>query len=376
MRERPAPELDAPLRVALLSPCYWPEVRRGGERFTRELADGLIARGQRPSLITSHPGRLTRTVEAGLPVLRVPRPPQGRLLRRQYLPYLTHAPLSYVALRTGSYDLAHAVYPADALAAVRFKRKTGRPALFSYMGIPDRRGLCEYRRCLDVMVRAATGCDAVVALSTYARDAFHYWLGCEAHVISPGVNLAEFKLAAARTPDPTIVCSAAADVPRKNVALLVDAFARVRAQRPGARLVLSRPRDLAAARRAGVDVDAPGIEWADLDDRAELASAYGAAWVAVLPSTDEAFGLVLVEALACGTPVVGHAHAAIPEVIDRPDIGRLFARLDAGELARVLLETFELALDSGTATRCRIRAEDFSSDRCAERYLALYRELL
>ena len=31
------------LRVALLSPCYWPEVRRGTERFTRDLADGLMA---------------------------------------------------------------------------------------------------------------------------------------------------------------------------------------------------------------------------------------------------------------------------------------------------------------------------------------------
>jgi glycosyltransferase involved in cell wall biosynthesis len=369
-------DLDPSLRIALLSPCYWPEVRRGGERFTRELADGLLARGQRPSLITSHPGRLSRTVEEGLPVLRVPRPPQGRLLRRHYLPYLTHVPLSYVALRSGSYDLAHAVYPADALAAVRFKRKTGRPALFSYMGIPDRRGLCEYRRSLDVIAHAANGSDAVVALSAHARDAFRDWLGCEAHVIPPGVNLAVFTPAATRAPDPTIVCSAAADVPRKNVALLVDAFARVRAERPAARLVLSRPRDLAAARRAGVDVDAPGIEWADLDDPVQLARAYGAAWVAALPSTDEAFGLVLVEALACGTPVVGHAHAAIPEVIDRPDIGRLFARLDAAELARALLETLELAPDPATAVLCRTRAEDFSTDRCAERYLALYRELL
>ena len=43
-------------RIALLSPCFWPEVRRGGERFTRELADGLLARGHHPELITSHPG--------------------------------------------------------------------------------------------------------------------------------------------------------------------------------------------------------------------------------------------------------------------------------------------------------------------------------
>jgi glycosyltransferase involved in cell wall biosynthesis len=367
---------DAPLRVALLSPCYWPEVRRGGERFTRELADGLLARGHAPALITSHPGRLNRAVEDGLPVLRLPRPPQGRLLRRQYEPYLTHVPLSYMALSAGAYELAHAVYPADALAAIRWKKRTGRPALLSYMGIPDRRGLCERRRRLDVMRRAVKGCDAVVALSASAAEAFAYWLGVEARVIPPGVNLTGFRAAAVRAPEPTIICSAAVDVPRKNVALLVEAFKRVRAQRPGARLVLSRPRDFDSVRRAGVDVDAPGLVWRDLDDRAELARAYGEAWVSVLPSVNEAFGLVLVEALACGTPVVGYADAAIPEIIDRPEVGCLFDRLDADRISRAVLETLELAGGADTASRCRARAEEFSTDRCTERYLELYRELL
>ncbi len=58
------------LRVALLAPAFFPEVRRGGERLVRELADELIARGHRPRLITSHAGRPSRTVEDGLPVFR------------------------------------------------------------------------------------------------------------------------------------------------------------------------------------------------------------------------------------------------------------------------------------------------------------------
>jgi phosphatidyl-myo-inositol alpha-mannosyltransferase len=371
-----APDPDTALRVALLSPCYWPEVRRGGERFTRELADGLLERGHAPSLITSHPGAPSRAVEQGLPVLRLPRPPQQRLLRRRYEPYLTHVPLSYLALRRGSYDLAHAVSPGDALAAARWGRKTGHPAVLSYMGIPDRRGLCEFRWRLEVMVRALKDTDAVVALSRHAALAFQRWLGYEARVIPPGVDVRTFHPPAERASEPTVVCSAAAEIPRKNVGLLIEAFALVRRQRPTARMVLSRPKDLAAARRAGVDLEAPGVQWAELDDRAELARAYGEAWVAVLPSVDEAFGLVLVEALACGTPVVGYAHAAIPEVIDRPEIGRLFDRLDPKGLADALLATLELAGDPGTAGYCRSRAEEFSTDRCVERYLDLYAELL
>ena len=37
--------LAALVHVALLNPVFWPEVRRGSERFARELADGLLARG-------------------------------------------------------------------------------------------------------------------------------------------------------------------------------------------------------------------------------------------------------------------------------------------------------------------------------------------
>ena len=94
------------MRVALLSPCFWPEVRRGSERFVRDLADGLIARGHEPRLITSHAGRPSRAVEDGLPVVRHWRPPARRLRAREYEDHLTHVPFSYLELRAGRDDVA------------------------------------------------------------------------------------------------------------------------------------------------------------------------------------------------------------------------------------------------------------------------------
>ncbi len=352
--------------VALISPCYWPEVRRGGERFTRELADGLIRHQVTPTLITSHPGVPSRRSEDGLTVLRLPRPPQGPLLRRGYEQYLTHVPLSYGALRAGRFALAHAMYPTDALAAARWRAKTGRPALLSYLGIPDAAGLDERRWHRELTARAIEHTDRVVALSHHAAAAFADSFGYPAPVIAAGVDIAAFAPGGARSPRPTIICAADAAEPRKHVSLLIAAFARLRSEHPDARLVLSGPQRLSGG---------PGVEWANLDDRASLADAYRDAWVAALPSESEAFGLTLVEALACGTPVVGYADAAIPEVIDSERIGRLFGELTPAALAAALLSALELAGEPETPAACRVRGEQFSTERCTEQYLALYREL-
>lgn len=364
------------LHVALLSPCYWPEVRRGSERFIHELAAGLLRSGQRPTLITSHPGLPTRRVEDGVRVLRFPRLPQGPLDRRNFEAYLTHVPPSYLALRAGSYDIAHAVYPTDGLAAVRWQRRTGRPALLSYMGVPDPQWLRAQRLRLPIMRRVVAGADAVVVLSEHAAAAFRRSFEHEPHVIAPGVDLGTFRPGPARASKPTILCAAAADVARKNVPLLVDAFAALRRRLPEAQLVLSRPRDPTRAPALAAQLTRPGVQWRDLDDRTVLAQACAEAWVAVLPSIDEAFGLVLAEALACGTPVVGYGGGAVPEIVDSEAIGRLFHRVGCAELERALREALELTHRPGTAAACRARAELFSSERCTARYLELYRTLI
>jgi glycosyltransferase involved in cell wall biosynthesis len=360
------------LRIALLNPCFWPEVRRGAERVARELADGLIARGHRPRLITSHSGPPSCGVEDGLPITRHWRPPDGRLRRRLYEPYLTHLPFTYGSLRLGDDELAQALYVTDAQAAARWTRATGRPSIFSYMGIPDHPGLTTHRWRLELTVRAARDCTAVVALSRVAGEAFWRWLGVEARVINPGVNLDAFRPGKERAESPTVFFAGDPGEPRKRVDLLVEAMALVRRERGEARLVLSRPRDP----RVAAELERAGAELADVDTRPALAEAYAMSWVSCLPSIGEAFGLVLVEALACGTPVVATDEGGMREIVDRDEVGRLFSGERPEELARALLEALELAEDARTANACRRRAEDFSVDRSVERHLELYRELL
>ena len=57
--------MSDPLQVALLNPCFFPEVKRGSERLIRELANGLVRSGHEPTLITSHPGTPSRPTRTG-----------------------------------------------------------------------------------------------------------------------------------------------------------------------------------------------------------------------------------------------------------------------------------------------------------------------
>ena len=343
-----------------MHPVFWPEVRRGTERVIRELADGLLARGHEPVLLTSHPGATTRDVEDGMRIVRARRPDDVWMRVRGWDRYLLHAPRQAVELALARADVAHAMYPSDAVAASAVPR----PLVFSYMGLPDAAYLDERRGRRWTLERACARADVVVALSEAAAAAFGDVLGVQARVISPGVDLAAFSPdESRRAPTPTIVCPAARSEPRKRVDLLIEAVRSL----DGVRLVLDR---------RGPEIDEPLVELRDLDSREALADAYREAWVSVLPSVNEAFGLVLAEALACGTPAVAAHRGGMPEVLGgRDDLGATFEG-GAGELAAALRHALALRDDPRTPARCREQARRFSADRTTDAYLALYEELL
>ncbi|MGH2727683.1 MAG: glycosyltransferase, partial [Actinomycetota bacterium] len=105
----------------------------------------------------------------------------------------------------------------------------------------------------------------------------------------------------------------------------------------------------------------------------ELVDLYGRAWVTVLPSSHEAFGLVLVESLACGTPVVTLSGGPPAELVT-PDTGAT-ASADAFSLAAALGQAIELARDPRTRDACRAAAEPHDWQRgIVPRMESIYRD--
>ena len=104
-------------------------------------------------------------------------------------------------------------------------------------------------------------------------------------------------------------------IPRKRIDVLLDVFAAVRRIRPDARLVRVGGPFTAEQRVRVRELDlTDAIVVLPFVDRATLAAVYRRAVVALLPSEREGFGLPLVEALACGTPVVASDIPVLREV--------------------------------------------------------------
>jgi glycosyltransferase involved in cell wall biosynthesis len=224
--------------------------------------------------------------------------------------------------------------------------------------------LAHYLRLWDTASTARV--DALVANSRYTRDRVRRCYGRASEVIEPPVDVARFE----RIPDPQPPASdreapmylcVSALVPYKRVELAVRAFLG----RPERLVVVGEGPEL--ARLAAIAAGAPNIQLCGRVDDAAVDRLFAECQAVIHPAIDD-FGIVPVEALATGRPVVAFAGGGATDSVRDGETGVLFAEATPASLADAVTRLRGLRFDPA-----RLRAEARRFDRAVfERRFAAF----
>ncbi|MDT9692817.1 glycosyltransferase [Streptomyces sp. P9(2023)] len=370
--------------VAIIAPYYAPHIG-GVEHYAHRVAQAVAADpGMRAAVITASTTgwRTSVGVEDGVPVVRL-----GTWTSRY-----VNTPVSPLWpfqlrrwLRRLHVDVVHAHAPVPGLGELAVAVSGKRPAVMTYHAgtmvkgdrFRDRLLGCYERNALP---RVFARTRALVAVSPASLASGRPG----ALEITPGVDVERFTPGPKASTRPrTILFVGRLDraSPWKGVDVLLRAFAVLAPELPEARLRLVGGGDAAADHAALA-------EHLGITDRVEftgpltgspLIAEMRNAAVLVLPSLTaaESFGMVLVEAMACATPVVGSDAGGIPYVITDHVTGLIVPRSDPHALAAActrVLRDGDLADRLGAAGRQRA-VQRYAWPALTDRYLDLFRSL-
>lgn len=279
---------------------------------------------------------------------------------------------------------AHFVYP-DGYAAARLSEEIGIPFFITEHAFWSP-GLSAHPRVREKAIWASRRATRMIAVSDALRRSIVEHAGNPDNVvvIPNGVDVSVFSRSGSpRRSDPLSLVYVGWLTYHKGLDVLVRAMPSILRERPDAHLTvvgesLFRPqrrqerRIRELAERLGV---APHIRFVGGVSPPEVAQAMNAAAVVVVPSRRESFGAVIVEAMACGRPVVA-TESGGPEELISPESGLVVPPGNPEALAGAVLDVAR-NLDRYDPQRIRSRAvQSYSWAVVAEKIASLYRERL
>jgi glycosyltransferase involved in cell wall biosynthesis len=379
------------VRVCLVYDCLFPWTVGGAERWYRNLGERLARDGHQITYLTLR--QWERDAPPDVPgVTVVAVGPRMELYagpgRRRILPPLVFgAGVLIHLLRHGRpYDAVHtASFPYfSLLAAGLARRRSGYRLVVDWHEVWTPEYWAEYLgRAGGTVGRAVQRICTRLPQRAYCFSELHARrLVAEGARVAPTVLRGEFAGPLEPRPGPPerapLVVFAGRHIPEKRVPALVDAFARVRAERHGIGLALygdgpdfDAVRRRIAAHGLGDAVTQHGRVGAD-----EVDAALRRAACLVLPSRREGYGLVVVEAAACGTPsvVVAGPDNAATELIEEDENGTVAASADPDVLAGAILGVLDAGapLRERTAAWFAAHAEELSLDASLRAVSAAY----
>ncbi len=272
---------------------------------------------------------------------------------------------------------AHYFYP-DGVAAVRLAREFDLPVTVTARGT-DLNLIPEYPAPRKMILDAAAHASGMITVCQALKDTLTE-MGVapdRVTVLRNGVDLELFR------PVDRQAAHKALGLTRRTLAsvgLLIDRkghhhIIRALKQLPETDLLIAGggPDARALERLADEEGVKDRVRFLGSVDQNRLREIYNAVDALVLASSREGWANVLLEAMACGTPVVASAVWGTPEVVARPEAGVLMASLDPQGVVEGVNRLFAAYPDHAATRRY---AEGFSWDATTEGQLKLFREIL
>jgi glycosyltransferase involved in cell wall biosynthesis len=395
------------MRVLIVHTSTLPDRMGGSERVVWELARGLVVRGHEPRILVPRTARSlpARSTIDGITVVRYHDPFMS--FGVLYFPSLLLARAALRAtVRHWSTDIVHAHHGISGLAAALadlgprcytfygpwhlefLSEAAQRPDLTRLQRQTARLWMPAKARLTRLIERAAVRrSEHVVVLSRFSArqvEDIHGATRSRTTVIPGGVDLERFTLATNRqaarealglSVDGSLLFTVRRLVPRMGLEGLLCALAQL----PGVELVIGGSGILRAsleqtAVRFGV---AHRVRFVGFIPDEQLARYYQAADLVVLPSLAlEGFGLITLEALACGTPVVATPESGATDVLGSLEPAWLAPDREPATFARTVAAVLaSLSSEADLAVRCRAHAARYGWTRIVGEYERLYRGL-
>jgi glycosyltransferase involved in cell wall biosynthesis len=339
------------MRIAQLAPvteAVPPKSYGGTERIVAYLTDELIALGHEVTLFTTGDS-VTRAKRVKV----WPRALRFDDSVRDYLaPHMLL--IETIAQRASEFDIIHVHVDYIAYSALK---RTGVPfvaTLHGRLDLPELRPL--YARFADVPVVSISNSQRTpLPQAGYIATIYH---GVPKELLRPGSGGGGYlaflgRISPEKAPDAAIRIAARSGMPLK-IAAKVDKVDR--------EYFANCIEPLLAQ---------PHVEYIGEIEERDKSAFLGNAAALVFPiAWSEPFGLSMIEAMACGTPVVAYRRGSVPEVVDEGVSGFIVENED---------EAVAAVRRIGTLDRARIRRvfdERFTARRMAQNYLAAYRRLI
>lgn len=362
------------MRILLLSAAFWP--RLGGvQAFAEQLLSALSVRGHEFFVVAEQdgPDLPLNDLYKGIPVLRLPAAWRARQgidaladvrqqvaeLKRSFKPQIVHS--NAVSDIDFFHHTTAEVVPCPWLVTLH-----GRwPRI--------RRSLVQRTLCKASYV---AGCSSWILEQGRRLEP---GIRCRSSVIRHGLDEPPIPPAPLPFAPPHLLFIGRLS-PEKRVDVAIDAVAMLTQADPSIRLSIAGDGPLRGTlehrtRRLGIERNVRFLGWVARED---VPSLINRATAVLLPSEEEAFGLVALEAAVMARPVVATCRGGLPEIVGHGETGVLIERPDASALAEavaLLLETPEQASRMGQAARETARAE-FDLQACVDAYDRLYRRLV